>query len=140
MHRLAAIAVRTLASAAALAVAGCAATGGLQSDGTYTLESSEQSMNCQRLSNGVWSQLQLLKSLPEKASIERQTEAPTAVAAFGRMFGADHGLAALAEYDRERAHLRSLQQIMMDKGCPPLDVERELAATETAIANFRSPP
>ena len=130
---------RALASAVALAIGGCAASVGLQKDGTYALEGSEQTMDCQRLSNGVWGRLQVLKSLPDAAKTERQNAAPTAVAAFGRLFGANKGLTALADYDRERAHVRSLHRILMDKGCPPIDVEHELAATDAAIAEFRKP-
>ena len=62
-----------------------AATVGLQKDGTYILDSGEQAMDCQRLSNSIWGRLQVLKSLPDKAKAEREAAAPTAVQAFGRM-------------------------------------------------------
>jgi hypothetical protein len=58
--------------------------------------------------------------------------------AVGRMFGgASKVLPSLKEYDRERAHVCSLHRILMDKGWPPLDIERELAATDAAIAEHR---
>jgi hypothetical protein len=138
VHRLAVL-LSIFFSTPALLLGGCSATVGLQTDGTYALESSEQHLDCQRLANSVWDRLQLLKSLPKKAEAERQDAAPTAVAVFGRLFGANKGLAALAEYDRERAHVRSLHQTMMEKGCAPYDVERELAATDAAISEFRKP-
>ena len=47
------------------------------------------------------------------------------------------GLASLEEYDRERAHVRSLHRALIAKGCPPLDIERELAATDAEIAEHR---
>jgi hypothetical protein len=110
----------------------------LQKDGTYALESSEQSMDCSRLTNSIWGRLQVLKSLPPKAKVEREAAAPTAVQAIGRWFGSPtKGLASLAEYDRERAHIRSLHRTLIGKGCPPLDIESELAATDAAIAEFR---
>jgi hypothetical protein len=119
--------------------AGCASASiGLQKDGTYTLESSEQSMDCNRLSNSIWGRLQVLKSLPAKAKAEREAAAPTAVQAVGRWFGGStKGLASLAEYDRERAHTRALHRTLIGKGCPPLDIESELAATDAAIAEYR---
>jgi hypothetical protein len=119
--------------------AGCASPSiGLQKDGTYTLDNSEQTLDCHRLSNNIWGRLQVLKSLPAKAKAEREAAAPTAVQAIGRWFGGStKGLASLAEYDRERAHVRSLHRMLIGKGCPPLDIESELAATDAAIAEFR---
>jgi hypothetical protein len=119
--------------------AGCASASiGLQKDGTYTLDSSEQTLDCGRLSNNIWGRLQVLKSLPDKAKVEREAAAPTAVQAVGRWFGGStKGLASLEEYDRERAHVRSLHRTYIGKGCPPLDIESELAATDAAIAEYR---
>jgi hypothetical protein len=119
--------------------AGCtSASIGLQKDGTYNLESSEQVMDCNRLSNSIWGRLQVLKALPVKAKAEHEAAAPTAVQAFSRWFGSSNGgLASLVEYDRERAHIRSLHRVLIGKGCPPLDIERELAATDADIAQYR---
>jgi len=121
--------------------AGCSSASiGLQKDGTYNLDSSEQTMDCSRLSNSIWGRLQVLKSLPAKAKAEREAAAPTAMQAFGRWFGGStKGLASLAEYDRERAHVRSLHRTLIGKGCPPLDIERELAATDADISEYRKP-
>jgi len=122
----------------ALASAGCSASVGLQKDGTYILERTEETMDCPRLANGIWGRLQVLRSLPDKAKAERAAAAPTALEAVGRMFGgASKVLPSLKEYDRERAHVRSLHRVLLDRGCPPLDIERELAATDAAIAEYR---
>ena len=111
---------------------------GFQKDGTYNLDSGEQGMDCLRLSNSIWGRLQVMKALPGRAKAEREAAAPTAVQAVGRWFGgSNRGLASLDEYDRERAHVRSLHRALMSKGCPPLDIERELAETDTAIAAYR---
>jgi hypothetical protein len=121
-----------------LAAAGCATKVGLQGDGSYILDRGEQSMDCQRLSNSVWGRLQVLKSMPDKIKAEREAAAPTAFQAFGRMFGTStQGLVNLKEYDRERAHVRSLHRQLIDKGCAPVDVEREVAATDEAVAPYR---
>jgi hypothetical protein len=130
---------RALAILASVAVAGCASASiGLQKDGTYNLDFSEQAMDCTRLSNGIWGRLQVLKALPAKAKAERDTAAPTAVQAFSRWFGGSNkGLASLEDYDRERAHVRSLHGMLIAKGCPPLDIERELAATDAEISQYR---
>jgi len=118
---------------------GCSTTTiGLQKDGSYILDDNEQTLDCQRLSNSLWGRLQVLKSLPDRARAEREAAAPTAVQAVGRWFGASNkGLETLKEYDSERAHVRSLHRVLMSKGCPPLDIERELAATDAAIAPYR---
>jgi hypothetical protein len=130
---------RALTILASVAIAGCASASiGLQKDGTYNLEATEQAMDCTRLSNGIWGRLQVLKALPAKAKAERDTAAPTAVQAFSRWFGGSNkGLASLEEYDRERAHVRSLHGMLIAKGCPPLDIERELAATDAEISQYR---
>jgi hypothetical protein len=127
--------------ALALLAGGCAgAPAGLQKDGSYVLEQDERIMDCQRLHNGIWGRLQLMKALPERARAERQKSPPTAALALGRLFGGqDKGLATLAEYDREHAHVRALHRTAIDKGCPPIDVERELAATDAVMAEFRKP-
>lgn len=132
-------AARHAALLACTLAAGCASASiGLQKDGTYTLDSSEQTLDCGRLSNNIWGRLQVLKSLPAKARAEREAAAPTAVQAVGRWFGGStKGLASMEEYDRERAHVRSLHRTFIGKGCPPLDIESELAATDAAIAEYR---
>jgi hypothetical protein len=122
-----------------LLVCGCSgASVGLQKDGTYILEGNEESMDCQRLHNSVWGRLQVLRSLPERARAEREATAPTAVQAVGRWFGSSgKSPVSMQEYDRERAHVRSLHRVLISKGCPPVDIERELAATDAAIAEYR---
>ncbi len=120
-----------------LLAAGCATKVGLQSDGSYILDRAEQGMDCQRLSNSIWGRLQVLRALPDRAKSERAAAAPTAAQAIGRMFGPGSDLPSLKEYDRERAHVRSLHRTLLEKGCPPLDIERELAATDAAIAEQR---
>jgi hypothetical protein len=119
--------------------AGCStATVGLQKDGSYILDNGEQSMDCQRLSNSLWGHLQVLKALPARARAEREAVAPTAAQAVGRWFGGSSpSLESLKEYDRERAHVRSLHRNLISKGCPPLDIERELAETDAAVAPYR---
>ena len=130
--------VRAGFCAIVLVSAGCSTSAGLQKDGTYILERSEESMDCHRLANSIWGRLQVLKALPDKAKSERAAAAPNALEAVGRMFGgASKVLPSLKEYDRERAHVRSLHRVLLDKGCPPLDIERELAATDAAIAEHR---
>ncbi len=132
-------AVRAVACACALAAAGCATAVGLQKDGSYILENTEQTMDCQRLANSVWGRVQVLKSLPAKTKAERAAAAPTAVVAWGRLFGGSgKTVPSLQEYDRERAHIRSLHRTMLDKGCPPVDIERELANADSAIAEYRN--
>lgn len=128
-----------LALLACTLLAGCSgASVGLQKDGTYILDSSEQSLDCQRLSNSIWGRLQVLRAIPDRAKTEREAAAPTAVQAVGRWFGSSgKSPVAMAEYDRERAHVRSLHRTLISKGCPPVDIERELAATDAAIAEYR---
>lgn len=118
---------------------GCSsATVGFQKDGSYILDNGEQGMDCQRLSNSLWGHLQVMKSLPDRAKAERAAVAPTAAQAVGRWFGGSSpSLEALKEYDRERAHVRSLHRNLISKGCPPLDIERELAETDAAISPYR---
>jgi hypothetical protein len=127
-----------LAVAAALALAGCAASVGLREDGTYALTSNELDMDCSRLRNSILGRLDILKSLPAAAKAERENAAPTAAAAFGRLFGGNGGVAAFATYERERAHVRALHRALIDKGCPPLDVERELVTLDAAISAARN--
>jgi hypothetical protein len=127
------------ACALTLCAGGCASSSvGLQKDGNYLLETDERVMDCQRLHNSIWGRLQVMKALPDRMRAERAKEPPTAALAFGRLFGGkDKGLATLAEYDREHAHVRALHRATLDRGCPPIDVERELAATDAVVAQFR---
>jgi hypothetical protein len=121
-----------------LLAAGCASKVGLQSDGSYILDHGELSLDCQRMSNNIWGRLQVLKSMPDKIRAEREAAAPTAFQAIGRMFGASsQALQNLKEYDRERAHIRSLHRQLIERGCAPVDVEREIAGTDAQVAEFR---
>jgi len=128
-----------LAVAAALALAGCAASIGLREDGSYALTTNELDMDCPRLRNSILGRLDILKSLPAAVKVERENAAPTAAAAFGRLFGSNGGIAAVTTYERERAHVRAVHRALLDKGCPPLDVEREIVTLDAAISAARNP-
>ena len=122
-----------------LMLSGCAGVSiGLQQDGSYILESSERSLDCDRLSKIMWGRIQVMKKLPERAKSEMATMPPTAVLAIGRIFGGQNkGLATMDEYDREAAHVGALHRTMLEKGCARIDLERELADTERAMAELR---
>jgi hypothetical protein len=123
----------------AFALLGCASSGaGFQKDGTYIPEQREKALDCQGLYKSIWGHAQLLKTLPEKARAEREKAAPSAWLAWGRFFGtSNQGLVAVEEYDRERARIYALHRVMIEKNCVPLDLERELAATEMAMSEVR---
>lgn len=126
-----------------MALAGAAACAGpdvgLQEDGSYLLEPRELAMDCKQLTNELLGRLQILKDLPWYAEWEKGNEPPTVVLALGRWFGADNkGLAHLDDYERERAHVKALHGWMATKGCPAIDVDRELAPIDAEIARFKS--
>lgn len=121
-------------------VEGCAsARFGFQTDGTYVLERGEQSADCQVLHKNILGRIQILKGLPAKAAAERQAAPPTASSFFGRFFGGPNkGLAAVQEYDRERAHTRALQRTMVEKKCIAVPLDSELADVDADMAKIRS--
>lgn len=112
---------------------------GLQKDGTYILETNEQSQDCDRLYKAIWGRVENMKTIPAKAKAELDQAPPTAFLAIGRIFGGQNkGLATIAEYDRESAHVGALHRTMTEKRCPTrLDLERELGETESAISQLR---
>ena len=112
---------------------------GLQKDGTYILEANEQSLDCDRLYKAIWGRVQNMKTMPAKAKAELDQAPPTAFLAIGRIFGGQNkGLATIAEYDRESAHVGALHRTMTEKNCPSrLDLERELGETESAMSQLR---
>jgi hypothetical protein len=122
-----------------LPLSGCGSAAiGLQKDGTYILENSEKSLECDRLYKAIWGHIQIMKKLPERAKAEMQTTPTTAFSAIGRIFGVQNkGLSAIDEYDREAAHVDALNRAMVEKGCARIQLERELADTEYAIAQLR---
>jgi len=92
---------------------------GLQKDGTYILETSEQSQDCDRLYKAIWGRVENMKTMPAKAKAELDQAPPTAFLAIGRIFGGQNkGLATIAEYDRESAHVGALHRTMTEKRCP----------------------
>jgi hypothetical protein len=123
-------------------VLGLAACGsslvGLQSDGTYVLERGEQSSGCDALHKNFKDRLEVLKALPEKAKAEREAAPATALSMFGRLFsGPNKGLAAIQEYDRERAHAHALQRTMHERKCLAVDLDRELAEADAEVTKIR---
>ena len=128
------------AAAAALTVAGCQAVSGLQSDGGYLLSPSEQALDCSGLAKRVRGHLDALQKLPARAKEEGASAPNTALAAVGRLFGGpDNGLSAVGDYGRERAQVLALVERSNAKGCPALDIARELAAVDAAMAELRGP-
>ena len=129
-----------LGLAIVLHLAGCAAvTVGLQGDGRYVLERSEQSSDCQALHKNILGRIQLLKELPAKARVERESAPPTASSLFGRLFSGPHrGLDAVVQYDRERAHVVALQRAMVDKKCIDVHLDSELVEVDAEMAKIRS--
>ena len=121
-------------------VEGCAsARVGFQTDGTYILERGEQSADCQSLHKNIWGRIQILKGLPAKAAAEQQTAPPTASSLFGRWFGGPNkGLAAVQQYDRERAHTRALQRTMVEKKCIAIALDSELVEVDAEMTRIRS--
>jgi uncharacterized protein YceK len=117
---------------------GCVSALGLQSDGTYLLESSEAQASCDTLYKEIWGRIQLIKDLPAKAMAEQATPPPTASLLFGRWFGgSSKGLKAVEEYDRERAHAYAIQRTMREKKCVNVDVDTELADVAAQMARIR---
>jgi len=122
-----------------LCLSGCAGLSvGLQQDGSYILEQSERSLNCDRLHKTIWGHIEVMKGLPERAKAEMAKTPPTAFLAIGRIFGGPNkGLATMDEYDREAAHVAALDRTMAEKGCVRIDLARELAEPERAMAELR---
>jgi hypothetical protein len=119
-------------------LAGCMTTLGLQSDGTYILESHEEQASCDVLYKDIWGRIQLIKTLPAKAIAEQATPPPTASRLFGRWFDtSSKGLKAVAEFDRERAHVYALQRTMREKKCVNVDVDLEIAEATAEMARIR---
>ena len=131
---------RTALVLGALALGGCASTiVGLQTDGTYVLEKTEHTQSCDSMSRNFTERVEILKMLPEKAKLERQEVPDTAVSMLSRWMGSGNkGLAAVTQYDRERAHAHALQRAMHEKKCPPVDLDRELAEADAQVAAIRS--
>jgi hypothetical protein len=111
---------------------------GFQSDGSYILESSEQKADCSGLYKNIWGHIEVIKGLPARARLEQEAAPPTASSFFGRLFGGpDKGLASVAEYNRERAHVAALQRTMVEKKCLEVDVAGELAQSDAEMARLR---
>jgi hypothetical protein len=124
--------------AAVHGLGGCMGSLGLQSDGTYLLERQEQQQSCDTLYKDIWGRIQLIKGLPAKAMAEQAAPPPTASLLFGRFFGgAEKGLKAVEEYDRERAHTFALQRLMREKKCVNVDVDLELAEVTAEMSRIR---
>ncbi len=125
---------------AASQIWGCAsASVGFQTNGTYVLERNELSADCQALHKNISGRIQVLKGIPAKARAEQQTTPSTASSLFGRWFGGQNkGLAAVGEYDRERAHVYALQRTMVEKKCVAVDVDAELAEVAAEMTKIRS--
>jgi hypothetical protein len=119
-------------------LAGCMSALGLQTDGTYLLEQSEEQASCDALQKSLWGRIQLINELPAKAKAEQAAPPPTASSLLGRWLGSNSkGLKAVEDYDRERAHAYALQRAMRQKRCPPIDVDREIAAAAAEMARIR---
>jgi hypothetical protein len=117
---------------------GCLSALGLQSDGSYLLERHEEQASCDVLYKDIWGRIQLIKGLPAKAVAEQAAPPPTASQLFGRFFGgADKGLKAVEDYDRERAHTYALQRLMREKKCVGVDVDLELSEASAEMARIR---
>jgi hypothetical protein len=144
-HRAAVKSVRVLVCIVLLAglhqLVGCGTVGaslGMQPDGSYRLETSEEQASCDVLYKSIWGHIQVIKGLPAKAMTEQATPAPTAFSLFGRWFdGSSKGLKAVEEYDRERAHTFALQRMMREKKCVNVDLDMELAEANSEMARIR---
>jgi hypothetical protein len=116
---------------------GCMSSLGLQQDGTYVLERHEEQATCDALYKDIWGRIQVIKSLPAKAMAEQSTPPSTAFSLFGRWFEGSKGLKAVAEYDRERAHVYALERAMREKKCVNVDVELEIGEAASEMARIR---
>jgi hypothetical protein len=117
---------------------GCVGSLGMQSDGTYLLESSEEQATCDSLYKSLWGRIQLIRELPAKAKAERAAPPPTASSLLGRWLDSSgKGLKAVEDYDRELAHAYALQRTMRQKKCVNVDVDLEIAQAAAEMARIR---
>jgi hypothetical protein len=117
---------------------GCMGALGLQSDGTYLLERSEEQATCDSLYKSLSGRIQLIKELPAKAKAEQAAPPPTAFSLLGRWLDSgSKGLKAVEDFDRERAHAYALQRAMRQNKCVPVDVDLEIAPAAAEMARIR---
>ena len=117
---------------------GCMSSFGLQSDGSYRLETTEASATCDALYKSIWGRIELIRALPAKAMAEQASPPPTASSLLGRWFGgSSRGLKTVEEYDRERAHAYALLRTMREKKCVTVDLDREIAEATELMARIR---
>ncbi len=110
-----------------VALAGCSTTQdlagiphpGYQQNGSYVLSDQQQGLGCSALQERSLSLQEQMQKLSKSALEQMQQLPDTAVAAWGRLFGAPgDGVPAITEYKAAQAESAALDATMVRKGCP----------------------
>ena len=119
-----------LACRLAMTVAGCSTGSGLsgaprpgyQKDGSYVLNSEQQSLGCRELQERQLGLQQQLEALPARAVKEMQELPQTVASAWARLVGSpDQGVPALAEYNQAKAESVAVNESLSRKGCTSVE-------------------
>ena len=128
--------------AAALA-AGCSATSppdltshpGYHGHGVYVPTTEEQAFDCKSLAFTLGKSVTAINAMPALARDQRDKPPSSMVHAVQRLSGS--GIPVLEDYKRERARMKTLQQVNDAKKCPPVDVDAQTKVAAEKLTAFR---
>jgi hypothetical protein len=109
---------------------------GYRSDGSYVLTQEEQAFDCRQLGFAADRSIQQINAMPIQAQQQRDAPPSSVVHAVARLSGG--GIPVVDEFDRERARLQAIGQLLGQKSCPRIDLDAKTKAAETTIGEFRS--
>lgn len=110
--------------------------GGHDDDGTYRLTDQEQKLDCKHLTGSMTVKiLQMRDSESRKEPSQLAQTAQKTIQPISK--GTSYGISVSEDYKRDRARLETMNKQLASKGCRTFDLDKELAAGNTATPTPR---
>ena len=106
-----------------------------QSTVAYATTTEEQTLDCKQLAYVLDTSINKINALPATAELQRKAPPGSVVMVFSRIAGG--GIAAVQDYDIERARAQALSRLLELKRCPAVDVDARTKDAAEKIAGYR---
>lgn len=111
---------------------------GLQKDGSYVVAGEEKELGCRGVTNLVTREITLIQRLPDRAASEKDAVPTTVAGVFGWMSGdSASAIPSLSEYERGRKRAEALNAVLVEKNCPPVDINAALNESDVITSAIR---
>lgn len=112
---------------------------GLQNDGRYVVSADEKNLGCRGVTSLVTREIDQMQKLPDRAAKEKDAVPNTVAGVFSWMSGdTKAAIPSLTEYEKGRKRAEALNAVLIEKKCPPVDINAALNESDVITSAIRT--